>query len=370
MNTVIGKQFWVNKTQILDTQWKQREDRDLQEDEVRLRIKDFAFTANNVTYAVMGEALQYWSFFPAGEAYGLIPVWGFAEVTESNNEAVNIGELVYGYFPMADALIVKPANISEGSFIDAMPHREALPVVYNQYIRCAKDPLYKESTEALQMLLRPLFTTSFLLQDFFAEHEYFSSEQVVMSSASSKTSIGTAFAFHQQRRKNGSGPNIIGLSSAANVDFVRSLNLYDEVYSYDDLDKISRKSSFLIDFAGNAAVKSSIHKHLSDQLQYSCIVGASHWDQTMAAAEKLVGPEPQLFFAPSQAQKRMQEWGPKGFGERLAVMWQGFLQNVGDWMTVEYVDGEEAIGTSYQAMVDGSVKPEQGLIYRVNGQSA
>ncbi len=367
MNTVIGKQFWVNKTQILDTQWKQQEDRGLQTDEVRLSIKDFAFTANNVTYAVMGDALQYWSFFPAGDNCGLIPVWGFAEIAESNNEDLKVGERVYGYFPMADALIVKPANVGEGSFIDAMPHREALPVVYNQYIRCANDPLYTESTEALQMLLRPLFTTSFLLQDFFAEHDYFSSEQVVMSSASSKTSIGTAFAFQQQRQKTGTGPNIIGLSSASNVDFVRSLNLYDEVYSYEEFTSIAKKPSFLIDFAGNAVLKADIHRHLNDQLQYSCIVGASHWDQTTAAADKLLGPEPQLFFAPTQAQKRMKEWGPKGFGERLAIMWQGFLQNVGDWMTVENIDGEDAISTSYKAMVEGSVKPDQGLIYRVNG---
>ncbi|GAA6151180.1 DUF2855 family protein [Pseudoteredinibacter isoporae] len=366
MSTVIGKQFWVNKTQILDTQWTKQEERALQADEVRLSIQEFAFTANNVTYAVMGEMLQYWSFFPAGENKGLIPVWGFADVVESKNDALKAGERVYGYFPMADALIVRPANISEGSFIDSMPHREALPVVYNQYIRCAKDPLYSENTEALQMLLRPLFTTSFLLQDFFEEQTYCSAEQVVMSSASSKTSIGTAFAFYQRRQETGSGPRIIGLSSAGNVEFVRSLNLYDEVYSYDDLSQISRKPSLLIDFAGNAVLKANVHKHLDDQLQYSCIVGASHWDQTTAAAEALAGPEPQLFFAPTQAQKRMQEWGPKGFAEKLAVMWQGFIQNVEDWINVEYVDGEEAISASYQAMVEGSVTPERGLIYRVN----
>lgn len=365
MNTIIGNQFWVNRSQILDTQWQQQASRDLAEGEVELAIKEYAFTANNVTYAVMGDMLQYWSFFPAAENYGMVPVWGFAEVSRSRNSAIKEGEKLYGYLPMAESLIVKPGHISEGSFIDDMPRRQALPVIYNQYIRCAQDPLYSEKTEALQMLLRPLFTTSFLLQDFFAERDYCSAEQVVMSSASSKTSIGTAFAFCQQRELDGSGPKIIGLSSKANVEFVRGLNLYDEVYSYDDLAEIKRIPSILIDFAGNAPLKASIHSHLDDQLKYSCIVGASHWDQASVEAGKLAGPEPELFFAPTQAQKRMQEWGPKGFAEKLAVVWQNFIKHSEAWLNVEYVIGQDEIKASYKDMVEGKVKPVQGLIYKL-----
>ena len=32
-----------------------------------VRIDRFALTANNVTYAVMGDALSYWQFFAASE---------------------------------------------------------------------------------------------------------------------------------------------------------------------------------------------------------------------------------------------------------------------------------------------------------------
>lgn len=366
MSTAIGKQLWVNKVEISKTQWQQQSNRPLEDGEVLLAIDEFAFTANNVTYAVMGDALQYWKFFPADGDFGLIPVWGFARVSESKNSAIKVGEKVYGYFPMAEALVVKPGHVSDSSFMDAMPHREPLAMVYNQYIRCANDPLYSESTEALQMLLRPLFTTSFLLQDFFAEQNCYSAEQVVMSSASSKTAIGTAFSFWHEKQKNGNGPKTIGLSSPANVEFVRSLNLYDEVYSYEDINRISKKPSLLIDFAGNAPLKAEIHQHLNQELKYSCIVGASHWDQAMVVTDKLSGPEPQLFFAPTQAEKRMKEWGPKGFSQKLGLVWQGFINNVDTWMDVKSVNGEQEINASYQNMVAGTVKPIEGLIYNIN----
>ena len=38
---------------------------------VRLAVESFAVTANNVTYAVMGDAFQYWNFFPAPDGWGV-----------------------------------------------------------------------------------------------------------------------------------------------------------------------------------------------------------------------------------------------------------------------------------------------------------
>ena len=48
-----------------------------------LRIDNFSLSANNVTYGAMGDAMNYWDFFPAPEGWGRVPAWGFAEVTRS-----------------------------------------------------------------------------------------------------------------------------------------------------------------------------------------------------------------------------------------------------------------------------------------------
>ena len=43
---------------------------ELESGRVLLRVDAFAFTANNVTYAVAGDMLSYWSFFPARAGWG------------------------------------------------------------------------------------------------------------------------------------------------------------------------------------------------------------------------------------------------------------------------------------------------------------
>ena len=76
--------------------------------EILLKIESFAFTANNVTYGVAGDTIGYWKFFPAAQnsdnSWGCIPMWGFAEIVESKNQNLDVGERLFGYFPAADSL--------------------------------------------------------------------------------------------------------------------------------------------------------------------------------------------------------------------------------------------------------------------------
>src|SRR5690349_15950040 len=68
----------------------------LERGQVLLGVDAFGFTANNVTYAVFGEAMGYWSFFPAPDGWGRVPVWGFADVLRSEHPDVRVGERLYG----------------------------------------------------------------------------------------------------------------------------------------------------------------------------------------------------------------------------------------------------------------------------------
>jgi Protein of unknown function (DUF2855) len=51
----------------------------------------FALTANNITYAVIGEELKYWQLFPAPEGYGNVPVRGFGEVIAAKHPGIAVG---------------------------------------------------------------------------------------------------------------------------------------------------------------------------------------------------------------------------------------------------------------------------------------
>ena len=75
--------------------------------QARLKLDSFALTANNVTYAASGFAIGYWNFFPTGiEGQGLVPVWGTAEVVESDCTDLAVGTRLYGFYPLAEELVI------------------------------------------------------------------------------------------------------------------------------------------------------------------------------------------------------------------------------------------------------------------------
>ncbi len=270
----------------------------LQPGQARLRIVRFALTANNITYAAFGETMRYWQFFPAPEGWGCIPVWGFATVIESRADGVAVGARLDGYLPMATHLVVQPVGVKSDGFTDGAAHRQALPPIYNRYARTAAATAEAEGVRAV---LRPLFTTAFLIDDFVAAQDAFGASTLLLSSASSKTAFATAFCLTQRPgRRN----RIVGLTSTANAGFARSLGCYDDVLDCAGwrTEVASDTPALYIDFSDDAPLRRQIHEHFGAALRYSCSVGGTHW-QALGSGAGLPGPTPELFFAPTHAQR-------------------------------------------------------------------
>ena len=60
---------------------------EIEDGQALLAVDTFGMTANNVTYAVFGEAMSYWDFFPAPDGWGRMPIWGFASVRAGRRRA-------------------------------------------------------------------------------------------------------------------------------------------------------------------------------------------------------------------------------------------------------------------------------------------
>jgi hypothetical protein len=165
-----------------------------------VRVDRFAFTANNITYATLGDALKYWQLFRAPKGFGNIPVWGFGEVIASRHPLVAKGERLFGYFPMATHLVIEAGDVSKRGLRDAAAHRQGVAPVYNAYARVTHDPAFAGREGDYQALLRPLFMLSFLVDDFLAESEFYGARSVMLSSASSKTAFGLAHLLHTLRK--------------------------------------------------------------------------------------------------------------------------------------------------------------------------
>ena len=159
-------QFLVDRNNFYNTKMGQESIPDLEDGEALIKVVKYAFTTNNITYAIVGENLKYWDFFPVSAPWGIIPVWGYGEVQQSNHPEIAVGEMFYGYFPMASHLKVKAGKVSPFGFTDVAEHRQAMAPVYSYYTRVSSDPSYQSDHQDYQPILRPLFFTSYLSNYF------------------------------------------------------------------------------------------------------------------------------------------------------------------------------------------------------------
>jgi hypothetical protein len=322
--------------------------------EAVLRVDRVGVTANNVTYAVLGDAFRYWEFFPApSPGLGLVPLWGFADVVASAADGVEVGQRVYGYLPPSGHLLVKPARADSRGFRDASEHRATLPSPYNAYALTTGDAAYEADREDLQVLYRPLFFTSFMLADWLADNGFYDADVVAVSSASSKTAYGAAFLLRGSRE-------VVGLTSPANVAFTESLGLYDRVLPYDAVTDLPGKATAYVDVAGSNDLTTRLHDHLGTALVHHAVVGITFQDASPIGT--LAGARPTVFFAPDQMRKRVGDWGREGLDARFGEAWRAFAPAVEGWVDVVTHAGPEALERVWLDVLAGTTAPRDGHV--------
>ena len=363
------QQFQIRKDDFLAQQLvtfsPDEEQPELAEGQVRLAVDSFSFTANNITYAAAGNQLGYWQFFPPvgeqSQGWGVIPVWGFANVIESRCEQVPVGERLFGYFPPASQLIMQPTHISETRLMDGSAHRAKLPPGYNSYGRVLHEPHYDPATEPERMLLWPLHITSFCLWDSLKDKDWRGAKQIIILSASSKTSAGLAYALFQDPE----APATVAVTSAGNTALVKSLQVYDHVVEYGQLSNIDiTLPSVIVDMSGNSAVLNALAEHLGENLNYCINVGLTHWDETQSASA-IAAERREFFFAPGHIQQRMKDWSPQVFAERS----QRFMLEAAawsrQWLKVKTLHGLTGLAEIYPEVCQGRIAADEGVIIQL-----
>lgn len=317
---------------------------DLAEGEAQLQIERFSLSANNITYARLGEQLGYWRLFPATDGWGRIPAWGYATVVASRSPALAEGRRMFGLVPMGNYFSVHPAPHPIG-FVDGSTHRDGLSPVYNQYLSV------EGPGDDAQLVMRPLFGTSVLLDLLLGEAGFDGAATVVLTSASSKTAYGLA---HLLR---GRPVETVGLTSPSRRSWVEDLGLYDAVLAYDDVAGLGvPRRALLVDFAGDLPLVRRIHEQLGDTLVRSILVGYTHG---VGGADELpaTGPTPEFFFAPAQIARRWRDLGP-----RYAEAWTEFAPVARRTMKIDHVRGGDELVAVYRRLVEGAVDPALGYV--------
>lgn len=334
---------------------------ELSSNQVLLEIDKFSFTSNNVTYGVVGERMNYWDFFPTLSGYGIIPAWGLANVIISNHPDVQVGQRFYGYYPMSTHLLVTTNNVRGKGFLDNTEYRQALPSIYNFYTNTEQDPTFTPETEELISIFRPLFVTSFLIDDHLAEQNFYKTTQILITSASSKTAQALACLLAHRKKENALNLNLIGVTSEKNIEFVKKLGWYDQTLSYNEISQLNANEKYVvIDFAGNHNTQYQLQTLLRKNLVYNCLVGLVDWQNLEGD-----GPLPkkgEFFFAPTHAEKRQKEWGLSGFQQKIVIAWQRFMDAIQSTVSIREHIGVQELEKLYSDMLNGKTDPKYGNI--------
>jgi len=356
-------EFEVNRHDFRDTRVVDTPSPDLASGQIRLAVERFAVTTNNITYAVAGDMLDYWGFFPVDDQWGRLPVMGLGTVTESENPEIGEGGRYFGFYPMADEVVITARAGGDG-FVDVGPHRANHAAVYTGFRNVESDATFRPDEANEYLLLWGMFMTSFLVDDYLADNSFHSASQTLVTSASSKTSISLAACLARRE-----GHRAVGVTSERNRSFVEGLGLYDQVISYDEVDQLDASVlSGMVDMAGSGTVRSAVHTHFDESLRYSLTVGATHWED-QGGSPDLPGPTPEFFFAPGQSAKRAKDWGPDELATRIATAFNSLLDSTNDWLTVNHLYGPDGMAEVYDALVNGAADPATGYIVSMKEQA-
>ena len=359
------QEFQTNKSNFHEHRLVDVEQRELANGEVRAVVDRFAFTANNITYAVAGEQIRYWEFFPPNgenaEQWGIIPVWGFADIHESKCDELAVGERLFGYFLPSQELIMRPSRVSPAAFIEASEHRAELPISYNLYRRVLAEPDYAREHDNERILLYVLHLTSFCIQDMLQANNWFDAEQVVILSASSKTSSGLAYGLSAADN----APPAIGLTSAGNISLVESMGAYQQAFAYDDIESIdAERPTVIIDMSGNTDLMSRLHQHLGEQMRFTSSVGITHWQQPRDV-DGIINERCQQFFAPTHIQEGMKRLGQEEWERRSFAYVMHSMSKSRNWLRIKELEGLGGLTSIYQDVCAGTNDASEGIIIKM-----
>jgi len=352
-------ELWVDRQQIRNTRIVSRALPQLAEGEVLVAIDQFGLTSNNVSYAISGDTIGYWGYYPAEGNWGKVPVWGCANVVQSNSVEVPVGDRLWGFFPMASHAVLHPGKVSDDRLVDVAEHRRTLPALYNGYRRTRGEPEFLRAMEVERCLLFPLFATSWLIYDYLVDNDFFGAKQVLIGSVSSKTGFGLAEMLRNDPKVT---QRIIGLTSPPNVAFVDRLGCCDEVVVYGEEANIDATApAAYVDMSGDARLTAALHNLLGDNMVVSAMVGATHWEQR-GDNGALPGARPTFFFAPAQIAKRDEEWGPGVAMTKAIAASAEVAKKVQDELSVEWTRDVRGLATLWVDLLDNRVSPNRGLM--------
>eukprot|EP00756_Hemistasia_phaeocysticola_P060164 Hpha_TRINITY_DN3791_c0_g1::TRINITY_DN3791_c0_g1_i1::g.23876::m.23876 len=335
----------------------------LEDGQVLVHVAKLVVTANTVTYAMAGDmpVLKYFQHFAvppdAPDTQAMVPCWGTGVVVSSRCDAVKPGTRLYGYFTFSPSVVLTPSKTNPQGFVDAAPRRAKLIEDYRKYY--TRDaPNFKNLSydeEDYVMATGILFSTGWGMAQMAAIHPA-KPTALILTSASSRTARAAAFAarFHKLPVE------VIGVTSKGNLEYTRSLGLYDRVVVYGEEASLPQQKVALMDVAGSWRVREALYRHFGDKMILCGKVGLSHVGSATGTADLkgLGGAAPQQFLVFDAIKRAASVYGRAQCAKMLQQATQAYNEAMLPGFRAERHYGADATKAVYDRYVKGTADPK------------
>merc|ERR1711988_1184629 len=156
-----------------------------------------------------------------------------------------------------------------------------------------------------------------------------------------------------------------GLTSKEHLEFVKSSELYHEVYTYEDVDNMPNdKTIVYMDFKCDGAVRQAITLRMGTNLMYNMVLGPAVFQKRMKDQLFEKRAREILFDESSWRERRrmVAEVTKTGRNEKLGYSYKAFVERMRKYLKIKHIRTTEGIEDMYDRLYRNVAPPDEVYI--------
>merc|ERR1712217_453860 len=210
-----------------------------------------------------------------------------------------------------------------------------------------------------KMVMKEIYTMAFYVdENLLVDTGMINS--VIISCASSKTALALAYCLRMREMRY-----VVGLTSKEHIDFVKSTDLYHDVFTYDEVDPLpNNHTNVYMDFKCDGELRQKITLRMSTNLMYNMVLGPAVFQKKMKDQLFEKRAREMLFDESSWRERRrmVAEVTKTGRNEKLRYSQKAFIERIKKYIKLRHMGGPEAFKQIYDGVYSNTVPPNEAYV--------
>eukprot|EP00931_Biecheleriopsis_adriatica_P106107 TRINITY_DN8061_c1_g1_i1.p1 TRINITY_DN8061_c1_g1~~TRINITY_DN8061_c1_g1_i1.p1 ORF type:complete len:481 (-),score=111.08 TRINITY_DN8061_c1_g1_i1:17-1459(-) len=348
---------------------------DLGQGEVLMCVEKFALSQMALGYLLKGFTRTFGAYhnfykFPEDGLYRSA-CWGYGRVMESTHPKVAVGTRLYGLMPparyqvMPVGGIVPPGKNGEPALVELAMEDVPFNLRRFQEMQVVSDGAEPQLEDWI-IATKEIYTMAYYMDEqLLVDTGMINS--VIISCASAKTALALAYCLRMREMRY-----VVGLTSKEHLEFVRSTELYHEVYSYEDVASLPNNHTVVyMDFKCDGELRQQITSRMGTNLMYNMVIGPAVFQKKMKDQLFEKRAREVLFDESSWRERRrmVAEVTKTGRNEKLKYSYQAFIERMKKFMTVKRIDGFQDFKAMYEQLYSNAASPSNLHVCSLHGDN-